>query len=319
MGTDVDNKKMPIWVSRTVFLNVVVAGEASLYSYLSDKGTKFFYEVSGKNVALNQLVYKQYMVNQGNIGENNQFRQQLFNDVNCDGATVSKFANLQYIQSDLEKVFTRYNSCKGGKEGINELKVSSSRRSKFAFTILAGIVDEDYNITNERYPGAKDNKVVFTGGIESSFTLPSETLSFFFKLLYQDMSSTSMVTYGSTSRTSTEIYTINSSLVNAYVGPRYNLKLGKQHTVYANAAFCLLLPFGTSSHKHITTNDLGTVSYSDSASLKEQYLYSLGLGYMFSGKYGIEVNYDAPKKLKGADFSTIKLNTVAVNLRYKLF
>ncbi len=319
MGTDVGNKKMPVWVSRTVFLNVVVSGEASLYSYLSDKGTKFFYEVADKNTGVNQLVYKQYMVNQSNIGENNQFRQQLFNDVNCDGNGVSKFANLKYNQSDLEKIFTRYNTCKGGKEGTTELKVSASQRAKFVFTVLAGVVNENITTTNPRYPGAKDNKVVFTGGLESSFTLPSEKLSFFFKLLYQDMSSTSTVNYASTSRASTEIYAINASLVNAYLGPRYNFHIGKQHTVYANAAFRLFLPFGTSSHKHITTNDLGTVSYSDKVSLKEQYLYSLGVGYMFGGKYGIEVNYDAPTKLKGADLSTIKLNTVAVNLRYKLF
>ena len=59
------------YVERTVFLQTLVEGKASLYLYDKGRYWKFFYTLD--NEVPEQLFYKKYLVNSHTINENNQY------------------------------------------------------------------------------------------------------------------------------------------------------------------------------------------------------------------------------------------------------
>ncbi|MFP9115102.1 hypothetical protein ACLI1A_14280 [Flavobacterium sp. RHBU_3] len=316
MGTDVGPEKMPVWVTKTVFMNLIIDGDASLYSYTSDKGVKYFFDVKSKNIALNQLVYKQYMAKQNAIGENSQFRQQLYNSVSCPGDNVSAYSSLNYSKKEIQNVFRKYNSCTGSGKETKELEATASRKSKFTFTLLAGAGSTKVETGNiDPVPGSTTN-TLFTGGAEMALTLPSGMFSFFFKAMYEDVSAETQITTTTPTRTSVDTHTIKSSFADLYIGPRYNFNFAGKHTLFADVAYAVAIPFGDTSRKHQTTTVDGTVSYYHEYTLKSDFFYTAGVGYQYNNKYGVEVHSDFSREYDGVDLTTVKLNRLWVNLRY---
>lgn len=93
---------------RTVFLKVIVEGGSSLFVYTAadiDR-PRFFYSVNESKIE--QLVYKRYKVTNITARKNDQFRQQLTNNMSCG---QSDYNRLMYYQKGLEKEFIKYNEC----------------------------------------------------------------------------------------------------------------------------------------------------------------------------------------------------------------
>lgn len=107
--------KNPIWKEEILFLKLLIEGDATLYSYLQENLTRYFYET--KNIKLEQLVYLKYLSDEtnqeiysstDNIKENNQYRQQLYNNVKCDNISESDLKKVTYRKSSLVKYFSKY-------------------------------------------------------------------------------------------------------------------------------------------------------------------------------------------------------------------
>jgi len=117
LTSNLQKTKSPIWKSETLFLHALVTGEASLYHYVDGNVSKYFYET--KKTPIEQLIYIRYLGEGGKDGissfsesveQNNQFRQQLLNNVNC-GMTEKDFKSLDYNRNTLVKHFMDYNTC----------------------------------------------------------------------------------------------------------------------------------------------------------------------------------------------------------------
>lgn len=113
--------RTPEFKRETLFLRLLVSGKRTLYEYY-DRGLKrYFYQVEQGEVQ--QLIYLRFLgtatdrtgnYETGKIESNNQYKQQLFNDLKCGDLDQGDFANLKYDRASLMKIFNRYNKCQGG-------------------------------------------------------------------------------------------------------------------------------------------------------------------------------------------------------------
>ena len=82
---ELDYNRNPNWSEETLFLKVLTEGSASLYNFVDKRNERFFFNTN--NRAIEQLVYKEYKKNNTAVIQNNQYRQQLLNNVNCKKLT----------------------------------------------------------------------------------------------------------------------------------------------------------------------------------------------------------------------------------------
>lgn len=120
----------PVFETDTLMLQVLVDGQVSLLNYKTDATNKFFYKKYLANVQ--QLVMKKYLVDYSTSRTNNQFRQQLKNEMDCeDEDLISSISNLGYTRNALTSFFMAWNDCING-----DYKVFKKKRKKL-FKIYA--------------------------------------------------------------------------------------------------------------------------------------------------------------------------------------
>lgn len=158
----------PSFQSKEVFLNVLVEGKATLYSYENQVVKRYFYSISGADPK--QLIYKKYKVNE-RVGENNQFRNQLTFDLSC--VSINSPMELEYTQSDLGKYFIEYNQCSN-----SQYETFKKRESNlFHLSVRPGISSNSLKIENSQSSyGEIDfgESMDFRLGLEAEFILPHD-------------------------------------------------------------------------------------------------------------------------------------------------
>lgn len=321
-GTGVGYKKNAVYVQRTIFLNVIVEGDATLYSYSSDKGLKFFYKVDSKGIPVTQLLYKKYYRSQSDIAENSMYKQQLFNDVNCYGNKASSFAEKKYTKNELKIIFEDYNYCKdGGASGAKVLEATASKKAAFKIAVLGNIGVSKSYIQDAKGVNnfSSNNRVTFQLGAEPSVLLPSGKLAFFLRMLYERHSAKQIMTSISKDRVSVDSYGIGSDIFTFSIGPRYNLPVGRRDVAFIDASFGLSLPSGSFDRNYNTTTDLGTVTVNESIKPKSDYFFNVGIGYEIDRRYGIDVRYDTERQLipDGHPYS-LSLKRFSIGIRYTI-
>lgn len=304
-GKDLDLKKT------TVFINVEIEGTASLYSFASSYGIKFFYKLNGKDDEIVQLVYKKYL-SEDIMKKNTFFRNQLFNDVKCEDQVFNDFLNLEYDKIQLVKVFKKF----------NDFKVSNSVMYKNKFeksfkTHLSGFAG--VNLINN--PTANS----FTYGGEFEFVFPSEKLSFFMKAEYESFTSEAMNVYftaGGAIRNE-DTFKADAKSVDFIIGARYNYKINNSHKVFVSAGLAYNEQSGsiTASRKLILSGVDDTVYPLEKYELKTKGFFYFGIGYLFHNRFGIDLNYDTNKAIYKDQNTSFKLsyNNIGVNFRFVFY
>lgn len=128
---DLSFSKTSNFSKEVLFLKTLIDGESSLYSYVGSDITRFFYANEQQNIK--PLIYKKYRTG-GEIGENNQFRQQLFADLSCESTNIM-VKKLRYSQSDLIRYFINYNECANTEYKVFKKKAD---RSKLGLSLKIG-------------------------------------------------------------------------------------------------------------------------------------------------------------------------------------
>ncbi len=98
--------KSPIYKSETLFLKVLVEGDATLYGYADGILSTYFYAVSGKSPE--QLIQKQYIAYDGTkdvVYKNDFYKSQLQSVLGGDIIKESDIKNLSYFRNDFVKLF----------------------------------------------------------------------------------------------------------------------------------------------------------------------------------------------------------------------
>lgn len=288
----------------TLFLKVLVEGDANLYYYENNNLIRFFYKTPSRNIE--QLVYKIYNSTVDNVkmlAHNYEFRQQLLLNLKCSKITYSRVENVQY-NTDLIKFFDDYNECK------NPNYIKSIKPRVFNISPKVGIKSNTLKFKGE----SLDADMSYKFGIELEFVFPFnngkwslvvEPLIQSFKaekdikeLLggYEDV-----VTYNKAE--------VDYSSVELSLGVRHYFQLNKNSKLFLN--YIHLFDFGGDSNlkfKNITY-DLENVTYS-----------VLGVGFKFKNKFLTELRYGVPTNLvwkKG--YNTLDYSSLSFLIGYTVF
>ena len=166
------NQKHPIYKSETLFLREVIAGPATLYAYVKDSFTTFFYEVNNSDTK--QLIRKEYIVDTESGYKkryiNNMYKRQLLEDLKSDDISEKQANNLRYYESDFLKFFQKYNTSKGAtSEYIAPEKVNFNLTAKFG--LVQNSLKMQYS-PDERYNYDFGSKTQVRVGAEIELVLP---------------------------------------------------------------------------------------------------------------------------------------------------
>ncbi|HEY3405337.1 MAG TPA: hypothetical protein VGK59_18255 [Ohtaekwangia sp.] len=311
--SNLSSSRDPIWSSEKLFLEVLIEGKASLYKYESANFTRFFYTVD--TAPVQQLVHKEYKVEGGvdnytvqKVGENNTFQQQLLNEVNCGGVTVSQVKLIRYSESELVKYFKKYNVCNGGESGKRvENEAATTERVKRDVFIVKVSPGMNYTQLTATSPAGEDHEYEKTFsprlGIEGEFIFPfnKNKLSFLFEPSFQSYKADKTSGSGS----------IDYASIEFPVGLRYYFYLNQTSRIFLNLHYVPVTPFIFNSKLKIRSDYELEIKTGDN--------FAIGAGFA-SGRFSGEVRYYLRKEMtRNYSLWDSPLKTVSFILGYQLF
>ncbi|WP_298767173.1 tRNA modification GTPase [uncultured Polaribacter sp.] len=168
---ELDFNVNPIFNNESLFLKVLIEGNATLYYYEEKGFVRYFF--NKKAAEVKQLVYKSYLTDGGSaVANNNEFRRQLWIALKCDGVSMNSFKKIDYKKSDLIKFFIKYNKCSNS-EFINYQKKKKNEDS-FNLNIRPGVRMSSLVLNNPNGSRQFDfgkNLTSFRLGLEAEFIL----------------------------------------------------------------------------------------------------------------------------------------------------
>jgi len=311
--------KEPEWETVTIFLNVLVDGNAILYSYPAYNGVKYFFTVKGKQELPEQLVFKKYSPNEYKMSENNYFRQQLFNLVNCDNEAVDKFLKILYNEKSLIPVFNKYNKCSGLPS--TQFANATGKKAHVSLNVFAGVYNTQFGINHASPSITSVNTVSIIAGGEGVFAFATGKWEVFARLEYEKI--VPKEASGKTAQINSvdSRFKINTDALNIFLGPRYNFILNETNKIFVDGAVGFSVPFGSIDRKDYISNGTGEFlgvneSYKSSAALCGNF----ELGYVYNNTLGISLGYVTNRNLfsnLGTSMTT-KLSRFGINVRYTI-
>ncbi len=271
----------PIWNQEQLFLKVLVQGKASLYSYMEQNFSRFFYSVNDS--LIQQLIYKEYLLENSQIATNVSFRQQLLNDVKCTSKTTSTAKQINCNQKELERYFKKYNECKGDSFLVYNNK---KERESFNLRVTPGINYLSFAISNDLYNYRSTdfgNEINFRLGLEAEFILPfnKNKWGIAFEPAYQYFKSQKPI----------------ASVVDGDVTVNYNsieLAIGVRHYFFLNKNTKIFLDGFINSIPNVDFNStikfVTSSSYITTLEIKSKPNFELGCGIDYK-RLNVEIRY----------------------------
>lgn len=327
--------KSPIWKSETIFLHALVTGEASLFHYADGNVSKYFYET--KKTPIEQLIYIRYIGDSGKDGlnsfsesiqQNNQFRQQLLNNVNC-GMTEKDFKSLEYNRNTLVKHFMAYNACAGtptAKSTVNYDAASEGKREFFVLRAQAGIYSAKTGISDPQnyYNKSTDlSQMIFKIGLESEFILPFNKGSWSIIVCpaYQKFSATknftgfvSNVGFANNGNPVHHTVKMDYSSIEVPFGIRRYFFINSASRVFVNATYVIDLSNGGTLE---FTNTEGLANAADKLNISSRNNFAIGVGYGYK-RFSGELKYNFARQLSERISWDIDYSSFGLNLGFKL-
>lgn len=303
------------FVERTVMLKVLVEGKSSLYYFENEDYERFFYTVNDK---IEQLVYKEYNNDQGNIATNESYKQQLFVNFKCNNDQKSIVA-LKYKNNDLIDYFIKTNNCLSGNTESKAVSEKRKFETNFKINFLLSNINSSYiRPANTIYSdlNSKQNGVI-SFGFETEIILPynNQKWSFIFDPSYIKDKET--INYNDYNYIHSEFTLNNDSFtLRLPLGLRRYFRINKNSSLFTNATFSYNLNktnIYTFRQYNNTTKVLVDEAFTSSS-------FGLGLGYQYK-RYTAEIKYYTKNilytyVLSGQEYS---YNQLSLKLGYKLF
>jgi hypothetical protein len=293
---NLENDRGIVFKEEQLFLKVLVEGEAMLY-YYEDKNLRRFF-LNPQNSHLDLLVYKRYRKSATEIGENTQFKQQLWNHLKCNNITSNEINKISYKKEALIKLFRRYNFC------VNPdwtPKKKEKRKIDLNFSIRPGVNFSSVKLNNGAEFDAKTNLRL---GMEIEVVLPfyKNKWAILIEPTYRNYQSEAPYFYQ---------YVDNPPRVEGNYSS-IEFAIGARHYLFINDNSKLFLTA-------YLLNDLEMDAKLDNPRLPSSKLVinplsnaALGLGYKYNNKVSLEFRYDFDRELLRhyslkSDFSNISL------------
>ncbi|AFL81577.1 hypothetical protein Aeqsu_2115 [Aequorivita sublithincola DSM 14238] len=296
--------KTPKFEEEDLFLKVLMEGDANLYEYTDNNLQRFFYKT--ETVPLEQLIYKRFRASAAVIAKNDQYKQQLLNNLRCEDINLSMVNNLEYDQSKLVRIFKTYNKCRNAIIADYEL---TEAKGDFNFNIRPGIRSASFSFKNaiaKKKNATFDNEIGFTIGLELEYVMPFERNKWAVILepTYQYYNPAPEITEDK------QGVELKYSSVEFPFGLRYYMFLNDKSKFFVNASF--VLDFVLDSKLVFEMgDDLDITSGSSIA---------LGFGYKYNNKYSAEIRYQTERTLlQDYNAYTSKYSSFGLLLGYTLF
>jgi len=123
--------------SVTAFLLVLVSGEVSLYQYIDEMGTDYYYVESAAYPLMELTYFKYYVEDHGKrgIAENTKFRGQLIAVMSDQPELHKQIAIADYHPEDLSKIVIAYNQ----QDGNESFYTHNIDKTHYRFGVFAGV------------------------------------------------------------------------------------------------------------------------------------------------------------------------------------
>jgi hypothetical protein len=301
LSGDLSIERNPVYTGEVLFLKVLVEGKANLYSYEDVNLIRYFYRWDTSGIS--QLVYKLYKTEYSKVGINNDFRQQLWVNLKCEGITMPDIGKIEYKKNGLVDFFQKYNNCNASKPIISEPK---KKKDLFNFSVRPGVCFSTILITNSaasRRNAAFRNRPGLITGLEAEFIMP------FLKNKWSVILEPGFLFINTGKEIENGIYVEYKSL-ELPVGIRHYFFLNGKARIFLNASLNLNAPINSG------------VYFDNGAEFKIESMQNLlvGAGFKYKSNYSIEVRYGFKRDLLtkfvfwNADYSSF-----SVILGYTLF
>jgi hypothetical protein len=298
----------PVYTERVVFLKVVVEGKATLFSYEEGNLRRFFFQVNGSNIE--PLVYKRFHIDQRMMGENNQYKQQIYNALPCNKISLKDTERLQYSEANIAKIFATYNNCDG--TGVAQEK-KLRKHDIFNLTVRPGVNASKMSIKNKT--------------IYADFTFePQQTvrIGLEFELVapfsHGRWSATIEPTFQEYSGTSTNgdaIATISYKSLELPFGIRYNAPLNAKSRL--TFGFAVVSDYARGgSYLRIIKPDNDPPHRDQLFKLAPRNNFAFGIGYKLKNRFSVEFRHLTARDLLQYDMKT-KYTTNSLILGVTLF
>ncbi len=317
--SELSNIRTLSFKEETIFLKVLIEGDADLFLYENNSLRRYFYKT--KKIKIEQLAFKQFYNKDGDIQKNERFKQQLWINLTCDGVSKKGIQNMGYNEVDLTKLFSRYNQC-SDKNYVN--KDTQKKRDLFNLTLRPGIsqtkllIDNLTYISNfydrvEFFKTEFDNKFVFRFGIEAEFIMPfnKNKWAIFIEPTYKS--------YKTEKKQNQQINLIETRVKNVKVdykyielpiGVRYYFFLNKKSKIFINGAYVI----NHSINSVIDDDTLYTFNIKANAN------FVFGLGYNYNNKFSLEIRAATNRGLLRDNLSWYtKYKSTSIIVGYTIF
>ena len=297
-------ERNPEFRKETLYLRQIIGGKAVLYQYVDAGLKRYFYAMDAQ--APQQLVFKRYMqmdksgrYENGYAAVNEQYKQQILNDLSCASISRKDVEGLKYESRALARIFGKYNACTGAAVAALEEKQPGSTTH---LTLRPGAFSNGFYINNGSARTEFEKAIAFRIGAEVEFVMPFNKglWSVTFEPAYQSYSS----------KISAGTVTIDYKSIDLNVNVRRYLFIREGSSLYVNIGFGYGLPLGGKGAIKV-----GSLPLDISTGVN----VAAGLGYR-RGKLSAEFNYAFSRGLLG-DYAafTSGYSGPGVLLGYRLF
>ena len=278
----ISRDRNPKFTKETLFLKVLIEGNASLYEYVDGNLYRYFYKID--NQPIEQLVYKPFLLSDKKIGYNENYKQQILKNLPCPKISINYIKKLNYYKSDLVKIFTKYNTCKNTRFTTYEPKKKS-----FVFSAKIGINSVNFSTFN-KYSIVNnvkfENKLNLRIGAEVEYILP------FNNTKWRVFTEPTLQKIQVTKKTDSNTFILGGKVVTNIeytsleipIGLRYYLFLNKKSKLFVNVAYNFPITFNSKMDYNI----IGGSNATKPIKINPTNNKSIGVGYK-KDNYSVEV------------------------------
>ena len=252
----------------TVFLKVLIDGQAALLYYEDIKLKRYFCQLNKDTVA--PLFYKKYLTDKNIILESAPFRQYLSKTLKCTTIGFQDIATIAYTERDLMRLFEKYNTCVDPNWAVSK-PILTVRKPVFSVKATIALNKSDF-IFN--YYSRTNTRLDYLGtGLTPNFGIELEYIMPFNKNKWGVVLAPNYFTHKYKHPISDERLTYSS--VEIPLNIRYYMFLNPHSKLFVNSGVIADFPL---AHTF------------DDADISISLGYNLGVGYTFH-KWAVELRY----------------------------
>ncbi|MCZ8169633.1 MAG: hypothetical protein O9297_04555 [Flavobacterium sp.] len=314
--------------SRLALLKVLVEGNTILYKGVFEEIV--FYYAKKKTESTPQLLLSRKYVLNNQVRTANPFQIQLFRFLSTNVNEVSSFNTLEYNDSDLSKIVTKYNAADNSlvQDNVDKEKY----KGVFSIRFLAGLSQVNASLErpnfNPKQDGTSIGNPLFGAEVAYRSGYDAKRYEFYGKVYFNAMQldgsyqrpfSNSSNGFDGTIRGEINVVTMGFGARYALLNKnkhRLNLGAGINFSKTISGDFTIIERVSVATSFDPLTFQTTETTYTKSAK-SNAIFFSTGLQYMFNNRYGIEVEYQLPRNYLErvspniiADISTISLTLI---------